>query len=167
MLAGTLAECSDPENVRMRKPDFIIGGADNPYLLRWWIIPRNRFFNIYLHKIIRDDDDRALHDHPWWNVSILLRGAYIEVMPHKRHMVTPFMRLTDLPVTSKVRKAGSIVFRRGISAHRLEVARGPVWTLFITGPVIREWGFHCKQGWRHWKEFVNPNNIGERGRGCD
>jgi hypothetical protein len=48
-----------------RRPDFIIGGADNPYLLRWWIIPRNRWCNVYLHKILRDDDPRALHDHPW------------------------------------------------------------------------------------------------------
>lgn len=25
----------------MRTPDFVIGSDDNPYLLRWWIIPRN------------------------------------------------------------------------------------------------------------------------------
>lgn len=47
-----------------RAPDFYIGGNANPYLLRWWVIPRNRFFNVYLHKFLRDDDDRALHDHP-------------------------------------------------------------------------------------------------------
>jgi hypothetical protein len=47
-----------------RPPDFVIGG-DSPYMLRWWIIPRNKFFNIYLHRFLRSDDDRALHDHPW------------------------------------------------------------------------------------------------------
>ena len=26
---------------------------------------RNKIFNIYLHQIIRSDDDRALHDHPY------------------------------------------------------------------------------------------------------
>jgi hypothetical protein len=46
---------------------------------RWWVIPRNKFFNIYLHHFLHSDDDRALHDHPWWNVSILLRsGSYVE-----------------------------------------------------------------------------------------
>ena len=35
------------------------------YLSRWHIIPRNRYFNIYLHKFVGSDDDRALHDHPW------------------------------------------------------------------------------------------------------
>ena len=41
------------------KPHFVIGGADDPYMLRWYLIPRNRRFNIYLHKFLRDDDDRA------------------------------------------------------------------------------------------------------------
>lgn len=27
-----------------RKPDFIIGPEDNPYLLRWWLLPRNTTF---------------------------------------------------------------------------------------------------------------------------
>lgn len=67
-----------------RLPDFVIGGHANPYLLRWWLIPRNRVFNIYLHKFLRDDDDRALHDHPWFWCSIMLRGEYVEVsaLPH-------------------------------------------------------------------------------------
>src|SRR4051795_4015193 len=64
-----------------REPDFYIGGKVNPYLVRWWVIPRNRFFNVYLHKFLRDDDDRALHDHPWISLSFILRGGYIEHTP--------------------------------------------------------------------------------------
>ena len=61
---------------KARKPDFIIGGHDAPYLLRWWLIPRNRFFNVYVHQFLRSDDDRALHDHPWLlNCAILLNGS--------------------------------------------------------------------------------------------
>lgn len=63
---------------KSRPPDFIIGGSNRPYMLRWWLIRRNRFFNIYLHKFLRSDDDRALHDHPWLNMSYLLDGEYIE-----------------------------------------------------------------------------------------
>jgi hypothetical protein len=70
----------------MREPDCVIGPPDNPYLRRWWLIPRNRWFNLYLHNILRDDDDRALHDHPWANLSILLRGAYREVTPRGTHL---------------------------------------------------------------------------------
>src|SRR5271156_1916144 len=61
-----------------RPPDFIVGGKEFPYMRRWWIIPRNRVFNIYLHHFLRSDDDRALHDHPSWNISFILEGAYTE-----------------------------------------------------------------------------------------
>ncbi len=172
--------------IRVRRaPDFVIGQADRPYLRRWWIIPRNRYFNIYLHQILRSDDDRALHDHPWWNVSIILKGGYFEHMPAKRG---PFKQ------TMKWRGAGSIVLRRARAAHRLELniepcayhgGRNateeqavdcedynavPCWSLFITGPKIREWGFICPKGWRHWREFIgvpSGNAKGDEiGPGC-
>jgi hypothetical protein len=156
----------------VRKPDFIIGGSQNPYMLRWWVIPRNRWFNIYLHKILRDDDDRALHDHPWWNVSIVLRGAYIEVMPLPAGEPTPFSRIADMRQIRRRRGPGSIVFRKATACHRLElpVENGGiryVWSLFLTGPVIRRWGFHCPHGWRYWKEFVASDDAGAVGRGCE
>jgi hypothetical protein len=136
------------------RPDFIIGSAERPYLLRWWLIPRNRWFNAYLHKIVRDDDPRALHDHPWWNMSIVLRGGYME-----HHQL-------GLPVW---RGPGSVVLRRATVAHRLTLgATGmPAWSLFITGPKVREWGFHCPNGWRHNAEFCAPDDSGRVGRGCE
>lgn len=67
------------ERIARRPPDFVIGGHERPYLLRWWVIPRNPVFNIYLHQFRRSDDDRALHDHPWlFNASWLLSGEYVE-----------------------------------------------------------------------------------------
>jgi hypothetical protein len=139
-----------------RKPDFVIGAKDDPYVLRWWIIPRNRFFNIYLHRFLRSDDDRALHDHPWLNVSIILDGAYTEETiaaggVHQR----------------RVYEVGAVKFRGPRSAHRIELHAGPCWTLFVTGPRVREWGFHCSHGWRPWQKFVSPKNPGEIGRGCE
>lgn len=139
-----------------RKPDFIIGGSDDPYMLRWWIIPRNKFFNIYLHRFLRSDDNRALHDHPWINCSYLLLGEYTEWTieaggVHK----------------SRIAKQGSVKFRGAAFAHRVELHNGPCWSLFITGPVIREWGFHCTKGWRSWKIFTNESDKGVIGRGCD
>lgn len=137
-----------------RAPDFIIGSPDDPYLRRWWIVPRNRWFNIYLHQILKSDDDRALHDHPWWNVSFILLGGYIEHTPRGKHN----------------RKVGSVVFRKATAAHRLEIKTTPAWTLFITGPRIRQWGFHCPKGWVHWRDFVGVKEgeaLGDEvGKGC-
>lgn len=139
-----------------RPPDVIIGGAADPYMRRWWVIPRNRIFNIYLHHFMRSDDDRALHDHPWWNLSILLVGRYAE------HTIDA----GGVNVFT-VRRAGQWKFRRASHAHRIELTHGPCWTLFITGPNIRSWGFHCPKGWVHWREFTNPADGGKTvGRGC-
>ena len=67
-----------------------------------------------------------------------------------------------------VRRKWWPIFRRSVAAHRLELIDDePVWSLFITGPIIREWGFHCPKGWRHWKEFVDSRDIGQVGRGCE
>src|ERR1700684_1178987 len=60
-------------------PHFVIGDPKNPYMLRWYILPRNPLFNVYLHKFLRnDDDDRALHDHPWPSLSLLVKGWVVE-----------------------------------------------------------------------------------------
>lgn len=138
-----------------RAPDFTIGGDERPYLLRWFVIPRNPIFNVYLHCFKRSDDDRALHDHPWINCSILIEGTYVE---HTIPQGGIHCRVA--------RKAGDIALRRARAAHRVEITDGDCWTLFITGPRVRRWGFHCPKGWVHWKDFVNPTNSGEVGPGC-
>lgn len=140
--------------IESRKPDFIIG--DN-YLRRWWIIPRNRLFNLYLHEINKSDDDRALHDHPWENTSLIIRGGYVEITPEGTFQ----------------RRAGDTIHREAEALHRLVVPdNAQTLTLFATGPIVREWGFDCPQGWRHWKEFTS-HVMGEdgiprsgAGRGC-
>lgn len=153
LLADTLIE-----RIGLRPPDFVIGGQDRPYLRRWWLIPRNPLLNVYLHQFLRSDDDRALHDHPWASLSILLRGRYVE------HTIA----------------AGGINGRRelrvgdwrmrwtGRLAHRIELIDGPCWTLFVTGPRYRSWGFHCpEQGWIPWQRFTAPDDKGAVGKGCD
>lgn len=148
-----------------RAPDFVIGGREDPYLLRWWLIPRNPVFNVYLHCFLRSDDDRALHTHPWlFNVSWLLGGRYIEWVPSRgdnsQHPECLF------------RKQGQVKFRWGGSPHRVQLYRSagqnmPCWTLFITGPRVRKWGFLCPQGFIHWKLFTAPTDKGAVGKGCD
>lgn len=137
-----------------REPDFVIRHPEGIYLRRWWIIPRNSVFNVYLHQFQRSDEDRALHDHPWtFNISIIVKGKYREHIPRRIKKRRPFIP----------------IFRIGRAPHRVELIDGkPVWTIFVTGRKVREWGFYCKQGWKHWKDFVSTrpgeNGIGP---GCD
>ena len=137
-----------------RPADFVVGSGDNPYLLRWYVVPRNRFFGVYLHRFMRSDDDRALHDHPKDNVSLILSGQYRE------HFADGTVRL---------RRRGRVVARCAETAHRIElIDNRPAVSLFLTGPMRREWGFLCPQGWRHWSEFVSVRDGGnDIGRGCE
>ncbi|HZR87870.1 MAG TPA: hypothetical protein VFB02_13755 [Bradyrhizobium sp.] len=133
-----------------RAADFVIG-APRRYMERWFVVPRNPAGNAYLHRFWRSDDDQALHDHPWPSVSIVLRGGYVEHTIaaggiHRR----------------RIRRPGDVIFRGPQAAHRIEIdptlaGPGEVVTLFLTGPRIREWGFHCPKGWVHWRDFTSAD----------
>ena len=142
-----------------RKPDFLIGPSrDDPYMRRWWIIPRNNWFNIYLHHMRHDDDDRAPHDHPWWSLSLCLRGFIRE----HRMVIEEQGRIWYINGFER----GDWVFRGTNYIHRLALPRGDAWTLFITGPKVRVWGFWCPRGFKPWQEFVDSDQPGQPGRGC-
>lgn len=136
------------------------------YMLRWWRIKRNRLFNIYYHIVRRSDDDRALHDHPWWSFSIVLEGSYFE------HCINA----GGVNVKTKY-EPGAVRFRpSGRFAHRLELEHWPpdafpglrgeeksVHTIFITGPYSRRWGFHDgPRGWvdaHRWDEHCEKHGL--------
>jgi hypothetical protein len=147
----------------MRAPDQVItrrgDGSHNPYMLRWFLFrsKSNRLPRLYLHKFLRSDDDRAPHDHPWWFISILLRGKYIEHRWDENDVET-----------THVRHAPSIAFRGLSTRHRVELFGGrfkgddavrcwqpfkPVWTLILTGPDVRAWGFWCDDRFVPHREF--------------
>ncbi|MGD1953873.1 MAG: hypothetical protein ACFBZ9_01250 [Sphingomonadales bacterium] len=145
-----------------------IGGKDTPYRERV-ILRRSPLTSLYLHEFHRSDDPRALHDHPWASVSILLRGALIEILggdvrADRNGDLVRDTGARNLPV-------GSMVYRPAGLLHRLVVPQwlrpgeSPV-SLFLTGPRFRSWGFDCPQGWRHWRDFVDADDTGLIGRGC-
>ena len=134
-----------------REPDFLIGTEESTYMERWYVIPRNAEFNIYYHRVLRSDDDRALHDHPWASISVMCAGKLIE----------------HTPEGSQLLEKGAVVFREPNFTHRLELIDDePCETLFITGPKVRDWGFHCPKGFVPWQKFVARDHTGSIGVGC-
>jgi hypothetical protein len=155
------------KKMHSRSPDVVIGGSEDPYLLRWWVWPRNKFCNLYLHHMLRSDDDRALHDHPWVNVSYIVDGEYNEVTFDGE--VSPPWFFNDLPVQKRtLRKQGTFKFRLPTAAHRLElIDDNSCTTLFLTGPNVRTWGFQCTKGWVPWQIFTKKDDKGAFiSRGC-
>jgi hypothetical protein len=142
----------------MRRPDLTIGPLDNPQTLRWHLL-RIRGWQLALHKWLRSDDDRALHDHSSFNVSLILNGGYYELFSWGVAWRRPWR----------------LYFRRAETPHRVMLPRnsGPVWSLWLRGPPFRNWGFHCPKGWRPWQEYVAerdysaPGSTSTVGKGCD
>lgn len=124
------------------------------YMERFWLIPYNRF-NVAarVHHILRSDDDRAFHDHPWPYITIILRGGYTEV--------TPIWDKSGIykGIKRKYHKAGSILFRGAKTWHRLEVTKErTAWTLFITFKKKQSWGFLPEPDMKvHYKKYLGED----------
>lgn len=103
---------------------------------RYWLL-RARWLQVVIHHIV-DDDLRAMHDHPWWSMTVVLRGLGMEHTPELIRMLWP----------------GVVVLRRAEELHRITVGpRGSLWTLFITGPERRVWGYKTPHGWVPWDKL--------------
>jgi len=142
-------------------PKRIINGreaADQPYMIRYTVL--NLFFvGVYLHHILRSDDDVIPHDHPWPFFHLILKGGYYEEYPPLPlwHVVTH----KRIPASVHFRGPGYWAFHRAKYLHRvsMEVDRDgnelPSWSLVITGPRTREWGFLTPTGWVQWKTYLD------------
>lgn len=131
-------------------------------MLRWHLWARGGV-QIALHKWLRSDSDRALHDHKSDNISILLSGRYREQFNHAWEAPRSKMRWPLIPY-----------FRRAETPHRIQLVNGPVWTIWIRFAPRRDWGFYCPKGWTHWKDFLGIDDYKQAkafsvtvGRGCD
>lgn len=114
------------------------------YMERYWLIKPSRWlpFSIRLHHILRSDDDRHLHDHPWSYCTIILRGGYTEIRERSQRWYGP----------------GSVLFRGWKGFHRLVVPDGQTtWTLFMMGPYKHRWGFKVP-----YNEYLGEEQVQEQ-----
>ena len=55
------------------------------YMMRYWLIPYNPFgIAIRVHHILRSDNERNFHDHPWPYINVILRGGLYRGAPDIR-----------------------------------------------------------------------------------
>ena len=104
----------------------IFGPEECPMMVRWAL--ECPLFSVRLHHFLRSHDMRHLHDHPWWFITLVLRGRYFDIteIDGERH-------------ASDVLEPGSMRFRPAHHAHAV-VTEG-CWTVVVTGPIERRWGF--------------------------
>lgn len=100
------------------------------YMRRW--VVKTPWFLLRLHHILRGDNDRHFHDHPFDFVSLILKGGYIEYTPN------------GLP---RIFDPGSVNAKKADQLHYLKLLSGSTWTVLVTSPYYRDWGFATEDGW--------------------
>ena len=121
-------------------------GLAHDYLKRYYIF-RCRYFSVFLHQFWASDADH-IHDHPWDNITWILRGGYWEF---------------SADGSSTYRKKGFKRYRNAELFHRIAIgdhSPGEAWTLFIHFRRRREWGFYTPEGWLpadvYGKKYESP-----------
>jgi hypothetical protein len=137
----------------------IYGVEDNElYMERYWLFNaypvsgEKRRFNwlpiaIRVHKIVKEDNDIHLHDHPWNARTFILKGWYQEKRQHK-----------TIPDTHSLikRNAGDTATLKFGEYHKItQISIGGVYTLFVTGKYQGTWGFLVNKVKVNYKVYLN------------
>jgi hypothetical protein len=148
--------------------DILRDDTNDLYLRRFFIYPRNKDLTknqtkprLYLHKFYRGDEDPHMHDHPWDFTSLILTQGYWEEVPG-------FSGLPDEKYTRFDSTYGadgdyryryffprfSLLHRLAEHKHRVILKDStPVWTLVLTEPKRRKWGFWIRDTFCPWKNY--------------
>ena len=128
---------------RAKKTPFthIYGKDSELYMERYWLF--NPFYEVEgrtkfdrfplafrIHKIVKEDDDRHLHDHPWNCRTFILKGWYREE------------RNEPWEDNNYLRKAGDTSRLNFDEYHKItQVCDEGAYTMFVTGKYQGTWGF--------------------------
>lgn len=114
-----------------------------------WRIFSSPLFNIYVHKILKADEDAHDHTHPWSFVSIILSGGYIESGNYKTWYNASIYKFC---------KRWSINYKKYNDCHRVrKLFKSPTYTLVFTGPRKPTWGYYilCEKELNYEYKFVD------------
>lgn len=154
----------------MRTPYWHIAGEDGSvYMERYWLFNPYPTGNdgagrrwgdwmpsIRIHRIMREDRDSHLHDHPWNARTFILRGWYQEER-QRRHCGMSNWTATYLVM----REPGDTARLNFGEYHRIQaVSPGGVWTLFITGRKRGTWGFLVDGTKAPWRAYLGIEKKG-------
>ena len=127
-------------------PCRLIPLPSGPYLERYYV---GQVFGwtLYLHRFVRADSERHLHNHPWWHgFAVVLTGWYVESRAVDfMHRLQPFQMITEEHTVRWYNRVD------GNTLHRITDVKPGTWTLFCHGQrarvrmgsasVPKGWGF--------------------------
>lgn len=136
------------------------------YMNRYWLFnayekkcgievsPISWLPSIRIHHILRRDEGRHAHDHPWDARTVILRGHYLEskVVGSEHHPLGEGRHIyARLP-------GDTTPIRFGEFHHIEEVSVGGVWTMFITFKYRGTWGFLVNGKKVPWREYMEQHS---------
>lgn len=127
-----------------RKPLLTLTRADGRVYMTRWALVWFRWWpwgSIYLHRLSAPDPDPHPHNHPWNAIVLVLWGR-------------GYRQMVDSPRKYAHERVWRFN-RLGAEYHRITELLSPtVWTLTITGPRVRSWGFLVDGRHMHWRDYV-------------
>ena len=110
------------------RPCRVIESGEKPYLIRVYLGHWGGW-RVYLHRFVRSDGERWLHDHPFTGCAVVLSGGYREEV------------LPALGGTTRIHRRRWLNWIPGKKFHRITEVLPGTWTLFVHGPHSKNWGF--------------------------
>lgn len=109
-----------------------IGWQDIGEVFYRYQLLKTRWFNVYLHQLDAPEwHPVGCHDHPWWFVTLLIKGGYLEKQNGRGEKGGKLTR----------RYPGMILYRPAEHAHDVITPYGRSWSLVVTGRKKHSWGF--------------------------
>lgn len=168
---------------RLFEKKVIVNCARDPYLHRWYVFRTERM-GLFIHKFVRSDEDRALHDHPWSFFVIPLWGGYIEHSDRELDHFEKWVAIKSWTEINQIVPSGLTIeqlkeavnarvgierriwplvssrYRNTKYRHRVELIGGrPSWSIFFRFSKLREWGFWPKTGFIQWNRWWQENKC--------
>ena len=139
---------------------------NTPYLIRHYLLIQNRKtfpFNVFIHKIMKGDDD-DIHDHPWGFFHIILSGGYWEYVT-----VNDDGETLDQGVKKVWRPPGHWNVVSANYKHKIELGIDKPWTIFIPfikHSINKQWGFwkppNSDSEPNAWKKIESSTYLSEK-----
>lgn len=126
----------------------VIGAPECALLHRWTLLDTTRG-RLWVHHFMPDTEDRDPHDHPRSFVTFVVAGGYTDISYLPTWSASGFVERI-----SRCRR-GSIHFRHAEHMHRTKTGPDGAWTIVLTGPDVREWGFLKHGIWWPMRRYID------------